>query len=291
MANWRIATRAEHWKPIKRRGTLAGDVAAYVKRIASMPTAKQREQHLEIWVKELGGHRPRSTISAGEIDQVMQRWIDDELAADTIRKRRTSLLALFVRLDGKDATNPVRASHPPKAERPRVRGLPFAELLRVLESMPPSKTRARLFVLAWTGLPPGMLMKLQLTDVDLERAELRVAPRRKGHGATARTIPLTLQAVEAFRELARWKAFGDFARAPAGRSLHRACKRCNVPPIRMYDIRHSFGALLYKTTRDLPTVSRFLLHASLTSTARYAMGAVDDVDRRAVEQLGKDFSE
>lgn len=285
----------------RKRGSFAADVAAYVTRISSMPTAKQRQQHLELWLEELGRDRPRASITGADIDQVMQRWLEDEyegerlvrpaLSADTVRKRRTSLLSLFNRLDGKDAPNPVRASHPPKAARPRVRGLPFSTLLRVIDSMPASKTAARVRVLAWTGLPPGLLMKMQPTDVDFERAEMRVAPRRKGHGATARTVPLTTQAVEAFRELERLGAFGDFAIAAAGRVLHRACKRCNIPPIRLYDIRHSFGALVYKTTRDLPTVSRFLLHASLTSTARYAMGAVDDVDRRAVEQLGKDFTE
>ncbi len=287
---WRKTQRILHAGGTAARGSFAADVAAYVKRISSMPTAGQREQHLELWLDELGRDRPRHSITAADIDAVMQRWIDEKLAADTIRKRRTSLLALFHRLDGKDAPNPVRGSHPPKPERARVRGLPFPTVLRVLDSMEKSKTEARLRVLAWTGLPPGMLMTLTPDDVDLERAELRVSPRRKGAGAAARVVPLTAQAVDAFRELEARDAYGDFAIAAAGRVLHRACKRCVVPPIRLYDLRHSFGALLYKTTRDLPTVARFLLHASLTSTARYAMGAVDDVDRRAVEQLGKDFT-
>lgn len=288
---WRTLQRTLHGGRGKaKRGSFAADVAAYLKRIAAMPTAGQREQHLELWLEALGRDRARYSIKAAEIDEVMQRWTEQKLAADTIRKRRTSLLALFHRLDGKDAPNPVRGSHPPKPARAHVRGLPFPTLLRVLDSMPPSDTAARLRVLAWTGLPPGMLMKVTASDIDFEKGELRVSPRRKGHGSSARTVPLTAQAVDAFRELERRGAFGDFAIAAAGRCLHRACKRCDVAPIRLYDIRHSFGALLYKTTRDLPTVARFLLHASLTSTARYAMGAVDDVDRRAVEQLGKDFT-
>lgn len=263
------------------------DVARYLKRVRAMPTYGQRRQHLMLWLDALGWDRDRATIATAEIDRVLQGWLTAKLEPDTVRKRRTSLLALFHKLDGKAATNPVRESTPPKAKRPQVRGLDYPTLLRVLASMPPSKTQARLMVLAWTGLPPSMLMAVTKRDLDLEKAELRVVARKKGGGSDARTLPLVPQAVEAFKVLIARKAFGTFAIAAAGRSLHRACKRCDVAPIRLYDLRHSFGALLYRTTKDLPTVGRFLLHKSLTSTARYAAGAIGEVDRAAAKLVGE----
>jgi hypothetical protein len=52
--------------------------------------------------------------------------------------------------------------------------------------------------------------------------------------------------------------------------------------MRLYDLRHSFGAELYRRTGDLATVARFLGHApGSTVTARYALGANAHVDRAA----------
>lgn len=56
------------------------------------------------------------------------------------------------------------------------------------------------------------------------------------------------------------------------------------PRIRLYDLRHSFGAELYRRTGDLATVARFLGHADgSTVTARYALGANAQVDQAAVQ--------
>lgn len=284
MKRWRLAHKLATPRTRSTR-TFEADVKDYLARVSAMPTYQQRQHHLEIWLDALGRTRPRHTITTAEIDRVMQGWLTAKLAPDTVRKRRTSLLSLFVKLDGKAAPNPVHEAKPPKAAPPTVRGLDATTLQRVLASLPPSKTAARLRVMAWTGLPPGMLMAVTPEDVNLKKAELRIAPRRKGAGSPARVLPLAPQAVKAFRELRDRQAFGPFGVAPAGLVLKRACRRCHVPEIRLYDLRHSFGAMLYRTTKDLPTVSRFLLHASLASTARYAMGAVADIDRAAAKAL------
>lgn len=265
------------------------DVARYLRRVRAMPTYDQRRQHLRLWLDALGWNRARGTITAAELDHVLQGWLHAGIAPDTVRKRRTSLLSMFTTLDGKAAPNPVRETKPPKARAPIVRGLETATLQRVLDSLPPSTTAARLKVMAWTGLPPGLLMQIAADDVDLTRAEVRVVAREKGAGSPARVLPLTPQAVDAFRELAAVKGYGKFAIAAAGRVLHRGCKRVGIAPIRLYDLRHSFGAMLYRTTKDLPTVARFLLHKNLTSTARYAYAAVGDVDRAAAVTVGQLF--
>jgi hypothetical protein len=36
-----------------------------------------------------------------------------------------------------------------------------------------------------------------------------------------------------------------------------------VSGVRLYDLRHSFGTMLYRVTKDLATVSRFLMHANV----------------------------
>lgn len=282
---WRLAQQVSKAGP-GLGPTFAHDVVDYLTRISALPTYGQRAQHLTLWLEALGRDRARASITAAEIDRVLQGWLAT-CAPDTVRKRRTSLLSLFHKLDGKAAANPVRESTPPKPRAADVRGLETAPLQQLLASLPPSKTAARLAVLAWTGLPPGMLMRVTAADVNFARAEVRVVARQKGAGSPARVLPLTPQAVAAFTEMIARDAFGPFAIAAAGRVLHRGCKRCGLPSIRLYDLRHSFGAMLYRQTKDLPTVARFLLHKSLTSTARYAAAAVGDVDRAAALAVGQ----
>lgn len=70
-------------------------------------------------------------------------------------------------------------------------------------------------------------------------------------------------------------------------SFQRACRRAGVNGLTLYDLRHSFGAQMYRATRDLKTVGRFLLHAEgSTQTARYAKAADADVDAAAVAAFG-----
>jgi integrase len=262
------------------------DVTAYLTRITALQSYKKRAHHLQCWLDALGRDRPRHSITTAEIERVMQAWLVAGKAPQTVRNRRISLMALFTKLDGRAAANPARAATPPRPTAPLVRGLTRTDLKKALAKLPKTKTGARLRVLAWTGLPPGMLMKVTDADVNLRRAELTVVPRRKGGGAPARKLPLTPQAVQAFRELRRRQAFGPFNLSQAGRVLRRACAEAKVPKMRLYDLRHTFAALLYERTHDLHTVSRFLLHASLASTARYASGAIQNVDRKAARRMG-----
>ena len=57
-------------------------------------------------------------------------------------------------------------------------------------------------------------------------------------------------------------AYGRFAIQSCNRSFQRACTKADVRGLHLYDLRHSFGAQLYRVTGDLATVQRFLIHAS-----------------------------
>ena len=282
--DWQQRTKLTSAAPAS--GSFAGDTATYLARIAAHPSHAEIARHLAHWLTALGGARARQTVTAGEIDQVMQGWLRAGLAPDTARKRRPGLLAMFNRLDGKGGSNPVRESHPPPPTRPQVRTLDYAIIATLFGVMPPSRTRARLKVMAWTGLPPAQIRQLEPADVDLERGTVRVAPRRKGRGAEARMLPLLPQAVDAFREFAAVKAWGSFTSAPFALSFQRAAKRVGLTGARPYDLRHAYGALLYEACHDQATVGRLLLHASPAMTARYVSASAGTVDRMAVEAAG-----
>ena len=91
--------------------------------------------------------------------------------------------------------------------------------------MPSSRGKLRITVLAWTGLPPGMLAKVQRDDLNLDAQTIRVRPRRKGAGVEARTLPLLPQAVEAFRAFDQAQAYGPYSIPSLNQVFVRACRR------------------------------------------------------------------
>jgi integrase len=279
-------------------GSLAADVATYLERVAAMPTIKQRTAHLELWLKALGRDRPRRSITADEIDVILQGWLQT-LAPGTVRKRRTALQSFFVKMDGKKArrANPVKGSENPRPPKPEARGLDYATIARAIAAMPDTvsvkkgavkrqslaKIRAR--VIAYTGIPPGLLQTITANDLSLSARTVRVRPRRKGSGVEARTLPLTEAGLKAFTDFHAANAYGPFAVESLNRSFKRGCARAGLDPgsVTLYDLRHSFLSQVYRVTRDLATVGRLGLHADgSTVTARYAKGANQEVDAAAV---------
>lgn len=303
-------------KPDQQNTTLDGsfgaDIEDYKKRITALPTYKQKAAHLELWAQALGRDRSRRTITPGEIDAVMQMWLTTPsrpkkgrpsgpqgIDSQTVRKRRTSLLSLFVKLDGKAAENPVRASRNPAPKKAELRGTDYITIARIIAAMPDHKdtlkgspqklneTKLRVAGLAYTGLPPGILATIRPSDVNLKTNTYRVTERVKGGGVEARTLQLTPQGAAAFKALIAAGALRKFAVGPVNVAFKRACRRIGVSGLTVYDLRHSFGAQLYRVTKDPKAVARFMLHAEgSTQTARYTKRAEADVDREAAAAFG-----
>jgi len=289
MRGWIKDQRDTYAVPKAARGSFGAEIEEYLTRVTALVTYSQRTKQLALWKQALGGDRSRRSIKAADIDRVLQGWLVAGLAPGTVRKRRMVLLSMWNKLDGKEVPNPVRASEAPREPKPEARGLPYDTIQRLIDAMPASVTKTRIRVLAWTGLPPGMLGQVQPADLNLTAETLRVRPRRKGAGVEARTLPLLPQAVEAFKAFHAANAYGPFS-VPTANSIFKSAGRRATPPITgisLYDLRHSFGTMLYRVTKDLATVSRFLLHSTVAATARYAAGAMQDVDRAAATLAGQ----
>ena len=306
MRDWVAITRGEQltstspWapKPKGRRGQFRADARRYLDAVTAMPTYAQRRQHIEEWVAVFGDRR-RQTITAADIQAQLHRWrteprtvtrhgraVSCVLAAASVNKRRTALMHLYTVLDGKSAPNPVRDATKFREPTPLPRGVPYRVLERIFATMSTGKHRARALALAYTGLPPGLLRQIRASDVDWTAGTVWVPERRKGKGTPARLLPLTDQGLKAFRAMRRYDAWGSFsyarlrtmwdtARAAAGVSL----------PIRIYDLRHSFGTYAYSRTSDLHAVQELMGHSSPTLTARYALAAVPGRLRAAVAAI------
>jgi integrase len=294
---WRAAQRQQGAAHVPARESFAADIVAYRQRRQAMPTIAQRLAHLELWAQALGRDRSRRSITDREIDTVLQQWLADGLGPATVRKRRTALQSFFVTMDGKGKVNPVKATHNPKPPKPMARGIDYLAVSRLLAAMPTyrstkpgaprelslAKIRAR--IVAYTGLPPGILAQVVPDDVSFTHRTLHVPARQKGEGIEARILPLTEEGLAAFKDLHAANGYGPFACAALNLCVKRAAKKASIslPHFHLYDLRHSFLAQVYRTTGDEATVGRLGLHAAQSVvTKRYTMGAHAEVDTAAV---------
>jgi integrase len=284
-----------------------------------MPTYKQRAAHLALWAHALGRDRQRNTITAADIDAVMQQWLltptrpskgqrgrpsgSTGLGTSTVRKRRTTLQCFFTAMNGKGSHNPVKGTTNPRAPLPELRAIDYDVIDQVIDAMPDrlsakpgvispySLAKVRVRVMAYTGLPPSLIKTIMPSDIRWQEGTLRVRTRHKGRGVEARTIVLTAKGLEALRMFHATNAYGPFTTEALNRSFKRACRQVGLDgTVHLYDLRHSFLTEAYRVTRDLATVARMGMHAPGSPiTSRYTQGAHDDVDRAAARALDAAF--
>ena len=261
-------------------GSLAADVATYLELQAEMPTIDQRTYDLQCWVTALGAERPRRGVTARECAWILNGWKASGLTPATCNRRRTALMHLWHRLDGKSAGNPLRDV--PRFREPDAlpRGRPYVLLAQIFAGMAPSKSRARLKTIAYCGLAHSELKRVDpVQDWNRTIGTLTVKGRQKGHGAPTRVIKLTAWGTVALRELRRQAAWGAFSNSTLSRRWRAALARLrkeipDLPAIRVYDLRHSLATEIYRLTRDLKTVKEYLGHASLKTSERYMHAVV-----------------
>lgn len=310
----RTAARAE---AATLRGAFVTDARAYLalKTTQAMPSYKDRVRDIDLWIAAFG-RRPRGTITTRAIDEQLQQWIDEGYAASTVNNRRTALMALWTRLDGRSAANPVREARVYDEPELVPRGWPYALLIRVLDAIPaertyshlrtdtkrkPIKARAFYEALAWTGMRPSQLNRMTVGEhVNFEEGWFVTPRSKKGskrprHPRPVIRKPLTADAAAALR---RWFAVrGEKPMSPssARRLFTRAVLQVQseirterhdplftLPPFRAaLDTRHSYGTEMLRRTKSLETVAELIDHTTTRMTKRYALGAVPDVLRAA----------
>ena len=267
-----------------------------------MPSYRERERNIGLWVEEFGSRR-RESITTDEIAVIMQGWEQQGYAASTLNHRRGALMHLWSRLDGHKADNPVARIPRYKEPRPEPRGLSWDDVDGILAVMPErgqpvagrtlddgSKTKARLAVMAFTGMTQGQLKKLRPEDVFWRESAIKAPARSKGQGASAQVLPVTRHGLEALARFAELDCWGTFSNASLNKSFQRACAKVGIVGKRAYDLRHTFGTEMYRRTHDPLLVQQLMLHRSPETTRRYILGAVPDVLQRAVDTVDEELS-
>jgi integrase len=186
--------------------------------------------------------------------------------------------------------NPWRGVAVPRGhERP----IPYLteEQLGALYAETPAPIRAFVTLLGETGLRRGEALALTWGAVADDLAHVRVLRSKSGR---TRDVPLTARAREALRGLRRRDA-GErvFRRIGASwperaRALWRRAKRRAKLPrdFRLHDLRHVRASLLVRAGVPIPTVARWLGHATATLVlTRYGTHAPADELGQALATL------
>jgi integrase len=295
MKAWQERRRPELRQRAKRRetapGTFAADAERYLAAVAGMPSYRWRADDIALWVAKFG-HRRRDTIQQPEIAAVLHAWFTQPRSADdkrpygasTVNHRRTAILHLYTTLDGPDAPNPVRGIKKFREPDPQPKGYSYAVIHKILEAVGGAKTRARLAVMAYTGLPPAQLMRIEPEHMEWRSGKVWVQGRRKGRGTHGRLYPLTPEGVKAFRALEAADAWGRYSTSSARRDFQAACKAVGAPIGTPYDLRHSFATEVYRKGEERAAME-FLDHRDVRTTRRYTMGAVSAHIKAALPKL------
>jgi site-specific recombinase XerC len=303
MTRWQETARAELRRlPTATKGSLLADLEdAYLPAVAGMPTVKERERHLRMWAAQLGERRRRETVTGPEIRAALERWRLAGGAAGTCNRARTALMHFYSVLDGKAGRNPVRDVATYREPRHPPRDIDYPTFERLLAAMPDrgqglrgvprsevSQTKARLRVIAYTGLPHAQVKAIEPAHIRWAERALYVPGREKGEGTADRWLPLSRAGVAALATFADAKAWGPFSTSAMHSSFQRAAKAIGRPDLRPYDLRHLFGTQVLASSRNRAATRDLLLHTSDVTTARYTSGAISLELRAAIDAFDRD---
>lgn len=298
VAELRVA--AKHRPPA---GPFEQDARKYLRlsSIKALATSAERVKQIEEWIAVFGPKRRRS-ITPLMIEAQRDRWLAEGYAGASVNKRLRALSNLWTKLDGRRAPNPVLEVSECEETPPMPRGLPYDVIEAILNAVPeihegktkagalttgkgiprPSQTKARLRVIAYTGLSHSQLKNLKPGDVDLDAGTILVLARKKGRKAQRahqqplpEVLPLTSDhAIDAMRRFIELNCWGNFSNSSMWKSFRRACNRLGLKGLKPYDFRHSFLSLVYEETKDLRVTGKFGGHRSRRTTERYTLAAV-----------------
>jgi len=318
---WRETTRS---KLIVRREeqiadaptpeTFRADVPRYLPAVKALPSYTERVRDISIWLPVFDT-TPSLEIDALTIRTMRDQWltvgprwvqkkggrvlVNKPLAAGTVNHRLRALSNFFTVLYPKH-DNPVKDVEEADAGEPVPRSVSYVVIKAVLKAMTDqgralkdqlredfSAAKVRAHCLAWSGVTPTELERLQPADNRWRENLIIVGARRKGRGAPGRVVPLTKEGRAAFRELHRRALYGEFNVGVVNRALALACEAAQLPRITCYTFRHSYITGVVRATKNLKLGGMLAGHRDDRTTHRYRMAAELEVLQHGVGRFGK----
>jgi len=259
---------------------LADDAVKYIESWYARPADDLKRMKL---LKECFANRAADSITAGEVQSVLDRLATEKKWSASSRNHHHNLLSLAYRLgilNGKVEVSPLRGLRRKTEDNCRVRFLTVVEeekLRATIRSKPEwAEHEVELDLALHTGLRRGsMYINLTWENVDL-RARIALIPRTKNGERVV--VPLN---ADAMRALAIFRSRGDgtgrVVRNLAGETLNvnahwfvSAVRQAGLKDFRWHDCRHTYASRLRQAGVPLGNIAELLGHKGLAMSRRYA---------------------
>lgn len=208
-------------------------------------------------------------------------------AASSLNKLRVYLMNVWRYCDGDSAACPIRRLRREREPEPSPRGQDPAIIRKAIDALPTGATKARIALLAATGMRPAEVMRLGPGDLQVS-AEKPYATVPTAKSGQPRIVPLNPDGVAAAKLFIETKAFGSFSLGSLRVAFNRALAQVGATNDVMsseesgrgrkrrlwrfspYVMRHTVATELRRRGTDLADIGYLLGHKSPTTTQRYA---------------------
>ena len=284
---------------------------------APATVARYRRVYDKTWSPELG-KMPLTTITRTHVATAL----NSVPGSDKTRKNKWAVLTHMLKLAAQDGlivrspTIGVRLGRRTDHERVEARFLTLDEFARLLQHTP-VHWRPLVMFLAGTGARWGEAVALEVGDVDLAAATVRIVKAEKSDpsapgrtvvgptksGRSRRTVTLPSNLVEVLRPLVEGRKRADrlFLAPEGGTVKHRTfyrdiwlrkiCPDSGLvdPHPRVHDLRHSHAAWLISDGVPLPVIQGRLGHEKITTTVDTYGHLLPDVQKAATDAADRVF--
>lgn len=304
---WQESKRLELRKilPTVTRGSLAGDVPAYLKYQTHKASYAAKKSELGAWSEALGSLK-RHQVTGAHIAQVIAEWLAAGVSKKTIVNRCRTLHHLYVTLaDDKRARTPLDNVEIPVPEKRRPRDVPAAVIVRTekglreaietarrdkhatpkqraFEVRDAARARGRFMVMAAAGVRPSQMKRIPREGVDLKNRIVEIPPGKGG-------LPI-VQAMNN-EQFAAWSAFvaADSFGSYDDSRFRRRLRAAGWPEgLRPYNTKHAVGIRLAEAGAEYQDIADHFGQTNIR-TAKIYTGTPLKRLRRTAELLGGRF--
>lgn len=259
---------------------------------------KDDESKIRRDIGSMLGNIPINEVTTRDVMQ-LHAAIGNRAAAGTANRFLALLSGMFSLAIKCDllTKNPAKNVKKFKEADPRERYLSGDELGRFLLALnvEAGRTAANaIIMLLLTGLRRMELFSLRWTEVDINRATVRLLHTKSGRG---RTVVLNSSALDIMRKILQdadpscpWvfpAHRGDGHLIDVRKTLNRAMARAEISDLRPHDLRRSFASLGVNAGVDLYQIKDLLGHSSIAVTQRAYAHLLQNTLRGASEVVAK----
>jgi site-specific recombinase XerD len=175
------------------------------------------------------------------------------------------------------SSNPAKGLKFPRVREKPIPFLSESDVKEIVEKASNQRDRLIIKMFFFEGLRLGELRKLSKRDIDFTRGRILV----NGKGEKQRIIPLHKELTEDLKKYVRLFSSQNKLFPMVSKTIHDIVRDCaSEVGIHCYPhlLRHSFGANLYKKTKNVWLVSKMLGHSKLETTVKYlrSLDVIDD---------------